>query len=55
MAQFSIPKRDQTKEMRYQMGYALADLAGEYENIVAVDADLRSSSGLHIFEHYHRT
>lgn len=53
MAQFSIPKRDQTKEMRYQMGYALADLAGQYENIVAVDADLRSSSGLHIFEHYH--
>jgi len=53
MAQFSIPKRDETKEMRYQMGYALADLAGEYENIVAVDADLRSSSGLHIFEHYH--
>lgn len=53
MAQFSIPKRDETKEMRYQMGYALADLANEYENIVAVDADLRSSSGLHIFEHYH--
>lgn len=53
MAQFSIPKRDETKEMRYQMGYALADLAAEYENIVAVDADLRSSSGLHIFEHYH--
>ncbi len=53
MAQFSIPKRDGTKEMRYQMGYALADLAGEYENIVAVDADLRSSSGLHVFEHFH--
>ena len=53
MAQFSIPKRDETKEMRYQMGYALADLAFEHENIVAVDADLRSSSGLHIFEHYH--
>jgi len=53
MAQFSIPKRDETKEMRYQMGYALADLAREYENIVAVDADLRSSSGLHIFEHFH--
>jgi transketolase len=53
MAQFSIPKRDQTKEMRYQMGYALADLASEHENIVAVDADLRSSSGLHIFEHFH--
>ena len=53
MAQFSIPKRDETREMRYQMGYALADMAAEYENIVAVDADLRSSSGLHIFEHYH--
>ncbi len=53
MAQFSIPKRDDTKEMRYQMGYALADLAYEHENIIAVDADLRSSSGLHIFEHYH--
>jgi transketolase len=53
MAQFSIPKRDETKEMRYQMGYTLADLAGEYKNIVAVDSDLRSSSGLHIFERYH--
>jgi len=53
MAQFSIPKRDQTKEMRYQIGYVLADLAYEHENIIAVDADLRSSSGLHIFEHYH--
>jgi len=39
--------------MRYQMGYALADLADEYPDIVAVDADLRSSSGLHIFEHFH--
>ena len=53
MAQFAIPKREETKEMRYQMGYALADLADEYPNIVAVDADLRSSSGLHIFEHFH--
>jgi transketolase len=53
MAQFSIPERHETKEMRYQMGYALADLADKYENIVAVDADLRSSSGLHIFEHTH--
>ncbi len=53
MAQFIIPDRNTTKEMRYQMGYALADLANEYENIVAVDADLRSSSGLHIFEHFH--
>ena len=39
--------------MRYQMGYALADLAYEHENIVALDADLRSSTGLHIFEHFH--
>jgi transketolase len=53
MAQFTIPTRDETKEMRYQMGYALADLANEYPNIVAVDADLRTSSGLHIFEHFH--
>jgi len=53
MAQFTIPAREETKEMRYQMGYALADLANEYPNIVAVDADLRSSSGLHIFEHCH--
>ncbi len=53
MAQFTIPERKDTKEMRYQMGYALADLAKEYENIIAVDADLRSSSGLHIFEHFH--
>lgn len=53
MAQFTIPPRESTKEMRYQMGYALADLAYEFENIVAVDADLRSSSGLHIFENFH--
>lgn len=53
MAQFIIPEREETKEMRYQMGYALADLANEYENIVALDADLRSSTGLHIFEHFH--
>jgi transketolase len=52
MAQFTIPDRNQTKEMRYQMGYALADLAHIHENIIAVDADLRSSSGLHIFEHF---
>ncbi|UCE05366.1 MAG: transketolase family protein [bacterium] len=53
MAQFQIPARDSTREMRYQMGYALADLAYEYENIIAIDADLRSSSGLHIFEYFH--
>ena len=39
--------------MRFQMGYALADLASEYPAMVAVDADLRTSSGLHIFEHFH--
>jgi transketolase len=53
MAQFAIPPRDKTSEMRYQMGYALADLARECDRIVALDADLRSSSGLHIFEHFH--
>ena len=53
MAQFTIPARDQTTEMRFQMGYALADLAQEYPRILAVDADLRTSSGLHIFEHLH--
>jgi transketolase len=53
MAQFIIPDRNKTREMRYQMGYALADLANEYPQILAIDADLRTSSGLHIFEHYH--
>jgi len=53
VAQFYLPDRATTKEMRYQMGYALADLAYEYPKIVALDADLRSSTGLHIFEHYH--
>jgi len=53
MAQFIIPERNSTKEMRYQMGYALSDLAKEYPDILAVDADLRTSSGLHIFEHFH--
>ncbi len=53
MAQFYLPDRNTTREMRYQMGYTLADLAFEYPKIVALDADLRSSTGLHIFEHYH--
>ena len=44
MAQFTIPDRNKTKEMRYQMGYALADMANENERIVALDADLRSST-----------
>ncbi len=39
--------------MRFQMGFALADLANEFPEIIAVDADLRTSSGLHIFEHFH--
>ncbi len=53
MAQFIIPDRDKTKEMRFQMGYALADIAKDHPNIVALDADLRTSSGLHIFEYFH--
>lgn len=53
MAQFIIPDRNKTNEMRYQMGWTLSDLAERYENIIAVDADLRSSSGLHIFENNH--
>ncbi len=53
MAQFIIPDRNETREMRYHMGYALADLAQENDRIVALDADLRSSTGLHIFELYH--
>ena len=53
MAQFILPDRCTTLEMRYHMGYALADLAAEDPRIVALDADLRSSTGLHIFEHYH--
>ena len=53
MAQFILPDRNKTKEMRYQMGYTLADLASENDRIVALDADLRSSTGLHIFQYYH--
>ena len=53
MAQFYLPDRKVTKEMRYQLGYALSDLAYEHDKILALDADLRSSTGLHIFEHYH--
>ncbi len=53
MAQFILPDRGSTREMRYQMGYALADLAVEHPRIVALDADLRSSTGIHIFEHFH--
>jgi transketolase len=53
VAQFILPDRDTTNEMRYQMGFALADLALEHPKILALDADLRSSTGLHIFEHFH--
>jgi len=53
MAQFILPDRDKTKEMRYQMGYALADLASDYPKVIVLDADLRSSTGVHIFEHFH--
>jgi transketolase len=53
MAQFTLPDRQTTTEMRYQMGYTLSDLAYEFPRIVALDADLRSSTGLHIFEHFH--
>lgn len=53
MAQFTIPERGRTAELRYHMGYALADLAAENDRILALDGDLRSSSGLHIFEHFH--
>lgn len=53
MAQFVIPDREKTRQMRYRMGFALADLADEHEEIVALDADLRSSTGLHIFDHFH--
>jgi transketolase len=52
MAQFILPDRASTREMRYHMGFALADLARENDRVVALDADLRSSTGLHIFEHF---
>ena len=52
MAQFILPDRTTTREMRYHMGFCLADLARENDRIVALDADLRSSTGLHIFEHF---
>lgn len=53
MAQFNIPDRNNTAEMRYQMGWALKDLADENPDIRVIDADLRSSTGVHIFEHFH--
>lgn len=52
MAQFILPDRTKTLEMRYHMGFALADLAREDDRVIALDADLRSSTGLHIFEHF---
>lgn len=53
MAQFTIPARNPDGEMRYQMGWALTDLARDRDNLVALDGDLRSSTGLHILEHYY--
>ena len=53
MAQFIMPDRKETREMRYHMGFILSDLGVENERIIALDADLRSSTGLHIFEHFH--
>lgn len=53
MAQFYIPGRTDTKEMRYQMGWALSDLATQNSLIRVIDADLRSSTGIHIFEQFH--
>lgn len=53
MAQFHIPDRNKTREMRYQMGWKLADMAAQNPDIRVVDADLRSSTGIHIFEHFH--
>ncbi len=48
MAKFSLPANDNNGEMRYQMGYKLLDLMKKDDRILAVDADLRSSTGLHI-------
>lgn len=53
MAQFHIPDRNKTREMRYQMGWKLADMATQNPDIRVVDADLRSSTGIHIFERFH--
>lgn len=48
MAKFSIPTFNNNGEMRYQMGYKLLSMMRENDRILALDADLRSSTGLHI-------
>lgn len=48
MAKFSLPINDNNGEMRYQMGYKLLNMMQKDDRILAVDADLRSSTGLHI-------
>ncbi|QQO09641.1 transketolase family protein [Breznakiella homolactica] len=53
MAQFTIPAFDNAGEMRYQMGHKLLSMVKENPAVMAVDADLRSSTGLHIVDHFY--
>lgn len=53
MAQFYIQGKSETQEMRYQMGWALSEMATADPRIRVIDADLRSSTGIHIFEQAH--
>ena len=39
--------------MLYRMGWKLADMAAQNPDIWLVDASVRSSTGIHIFEHFH--
>jgi len=50
MSKFAVPKFNNDGEMRYQMGYKLLAMMKENPKIIAVDADLRSSTGLHIVD-----
>lgn len=50
MAQFTIPAFDNAGEMRYQMGHKLLSMMKDNPAILALDADLRSSTGLHIID-----
>ncbi len=50
MAQFTIPKFDDNGEMRYQMGHKLLSMMKQNPRILAIDADLRSSTGIHIVD-----
>lgn len=50
MAQFAIPKFDDNGEMRYQMGHKLLSMMQQNPRILTVDADLRSSTGIHIVD-----